>query len=79
MSRLRIVVDHPSDWRPYYPSDDLVSADDFLALEETPDQDRATHVINLCSGLDYLETGYYVSLLAQARGQRVQPLSLIHI
>ncbi|WP_438767769.1 RimK family protein [Kushneria sp. TE3] len=73
MSRLRIVVDHPSDWRPYYPSDDIVSADDFLALEDNSDQDRATHVINLCSGLDYLETGYYVSLLAQARGQRVQP------
>ncbi|ARS53680.1 RimK family protein [Kushneria konosiri] len=73
MSRLRIVVDHPSDWRPYYPSDDLISADDFLALEESTDQDRSTHVINLCSGLDYLETGYYVSLLAQARGQRVQP------
>ncbi|MFC0267968.1 RimK family alpha-L-glutamate ligase [Kushneria aurantia] len=73
MSRLRIVVDQPEDWRPYYPSDDLISADDFLALDEDPARDRATHVINLCSGLDYLETGYYVSLLAQARGQRVQP------
>lgn len=73
MSRLRIVVDQPEDWRPYHPSDDLISADDFLALSEDQERDRATRVINLCSGLDYLETGYYVSLLAQARGQRVQP------
>ncbi|MGM0692937.1 MAG: RimK-like ATPgrasp N-terminal domain-containing protein [Pseudomonadota bacterium] len=30
-------------------------------------------MINLCSELDYLGTGYYVSLLAQARGQRSLP------
>ncbi|WP_106477261.1 RimK family protein [Phytohalomonas tamaricis] len=73
MSRLRIVVDRLSDWRPYYPSDDVVTADDYLAIENAGNSDAATHVINLCSGLDYLGTGYYVSLLAQARGQRVQP------
>lgn len=75
MSRLRIVVDRLDDWSPYYPTEDLISAADFLALESSaPDKTRdATHVINLCRGLDYLETGYYVSLLAQARGQRVLP------
>ncbi|WP_342768377.1 RimK family protein [Kushneria sinocarnis] len=73
MSRLRIVVDRLADWRPYYPSDDLITADDYLALEAAARPDDATHVINLCSGLDYLGTGYYVSLLAEARGQRVQP------
>nr|WP_297458089.1 RimK family protein [uncultured Halomonas sp.] len=73
MSPLRIVVDRAADWRPYYPSDDLIIAADYLAREIQADQDSATHVINLCSGLDYLETGYYVSLLAQARGQRVLP------
>ncbi|MFC3282945.1 RimK family protein [Litchfieldella rifensis] len=79
MCPLRIVVDRPSDWRPYYPSEDLITASDFLSDDRlaTPqpsaDQDIATHVINLCADLDYLETGYYVSLLAQARGQRVLP------
>lgn len=73
MSPLRIVVDRATDWRPYYPSDDLIIAGDYLAREIPADQDSATHVINLCNGLDYLETGYYVSLLAQARGQRVLP------
>ncbi|PWW37704.1 RimK family protein [Chromohalobacter israelensis] len=75
MSRLHIVVDRLDDWSPYYPTEDLISAADFLAqASATPDKTRdATHVINLCRGLDYLETGYYVSLLAQARGQRVLP------
>ena len=67
MSPLRIVVDRVSDWRPYYPTDDLISAADYLAQGTNGEQDATTHVINLCSGLDYLETGYYVSLLAQAR------------
>lgn len=78
MCPLRIVVDRLNDWRPYYPTEDLVSADDFLSLDRRhrssrDEQDRATHVINLCSDLDYLGSGYYVSLLAQARGQRVLP------
>lgn len=77
MCPLRIVVDRLDDWQPYYPSEDLISADDFLSRDllqrGLSDQDPATHVINLCSELDYLGTGYYVSLLAQARGQRVLP------
>ncbi|MBB3142905.1 RimK family protein [Halomonas organivorans] len=76
MSVLRIVVDHRDDWLPYFPSDDLMVADDFLALDGAPGRpsgERGTRVINLCGDLDYLGTGYYVSLLAQARGQRVQP------
>ncbi|MBZ9537492.1 RimK family protein [Modicisalibacter tunisiensis] len=73
MAPLRIVVDRLSDWRPYYPTEDLITAADYLARDANGEQDGATHVINLCSGLDYLETGYYVSLLAQARGQRVLP------
>lgn len=74
MSSLRIVVDRLADWRPYYPTEDLITANDYLADERlVADQDAATHVINLCDDLDYLETGYYVSLLAQARGQRVLP------
>ncbi|WP_347237559.1 RimK family protein [Cobetia sp. AM6] len=81
MSRLRIVVDRVSDWRAFYPSDDVISAHDFLSelSSDTPAQraddapQPATHVINLCGGLDYLGIGYYVSLLAQARGQKALP------
>lgn len=77
MCPLRIIVDRLEDWRPYYPSEDLITADKFLSLDRRhrsgDDQDRSTHIINLSSELDYLGTGYYVSLLAQARGQRVLP------
>ncbi|WP_251976662.1 RimK family protein [Salinicola avicenniae] len=73
MSRLRIVVDRLADWQPYYPTEDLITAEAFLALDQAATVDDTTHVINLCGNLDYLETGYYVSLLAQARDQRVLP------
>ena len=77
MCPLRIVVDRLDDWRPYYPSEDLISAADFLAQDRrhraSEEQDLTTHVLNLCGELDYLDSGYYVSLLAQARGQRVLP------
>jgi len=79
MCPLRIVVDRLVDWQPYYPSEDLISADDYLSLDprqrsgSQTETERTTHVINLCGELDYLGTGYYVSLLAQARGQRVLP------
>ncbi|PXX99819.1 RimK family protein [Halomonas sp. LBP4] len=77
MCPLRIVVDRLDDWQPYYPSEDLIGAEDFLAQDhrhrDADDRDRTTHVINLSSDLDYLGSGYYVSLLAQARGQRVLP------
>ncbi|WP_417330845.1 RimK family protein [Halomonas cupida] len=70
MCSLRIVVDRHDDWRPYYPTDDLIDADGYLSRTEA---DHQHQVINLCSDLDYLGTGYYVSLLAQARGDRVLP------
>ncbi|MDX1466351.1 MAG: RimK family protein [Halomonas sp.] len=77
MCSLRIVVDRLQDWRPYYPSQDLIAADDFLAEDRqhrlVDEPGHTTHVINLCSELGYLGTGYYVSLLAQARGQRALP------
>lgn len=50
----------------------LVTADDFLAGVEEETRGEAT-VINLCRSWRYLSKGYYVSLLADARGQVVLP------
>ncbi|MCO5172152.1 MAG: glutamate-cysteine ligase family protein [Planctomycetes bacterium] len=50
----------------------LVTADDFLAGVEEDTRRQAT-VINLCRSWRYLSKGYYVSLLADARGQTVLP------
>ncbi|HET6913406.1 MAG TPA: RimK family protein [Rhodanobacteraceae bacterium] len=71
MSRLVIVVEKASDWGSYYPSDNVVSAMDYL--REPVGGDERTHVINLCRGYKYLGTGHYVSLLGEARGHRVIP------
>lgn len=69
-SRLAIVVDAATDWTPYHPSDDLITAHDYL---KAPAGAARRQVINLCSDLTYRSLGYYVSLLAEARGERVIP------
>ncbi|MBS7458820.1 RimK family protein [Coralloluteibacterium stylophorae] len=71
MTRLVIVVEKPSDWGSYYPSDNVVAAADYL--REPIGEGERTQVINLCRSYKYLGTGYYVSLLAEARGHKVIP------
>ncbi|RTE85574.1 MULTISPECIES: RimK family protein [Gammaproteobacteria] len=65
-----IILDDLLDWQPYHPSQSTISAGDYIT-----DQDlkRRAPIINLCDDLSYLSNGYYVSLLAEARGQRVLP------
>jgi len=72
MSRIVIVVEKASDWGSYYPSDNVVPAIDYLR-EPLGSEDERTQVINLCRSYKYLGTGYYVSLLAEARGHKVIP------
>ncbi len=71
MTRLVIVVEKASDWGSYYPSDNVVTALNYL--REPVGGDERTHVINLCRNYKYLGTGYYVSLLGEARGHRAIP------
>ncbi len=73
MSRLLIVVEKTSDWGSYYPSDNVVSATDYLKEPPPAEGEERVQVINLCRSYKYLGLGYYVSLLAEARGQRVIP------
>jgi len=72
MSRLVIVVEKASDWGSYYPSDNVVAAQDYLKEAISVDDERV-QVINLCRSYKYLGVGYYVSLLAEARGHKVIP------
>src|SRR5215469_5303780 len=72
MSRLVIVVEKASDWGSYYPSDNVVPAQDYLK-EAISVEDERVQVINLCRSYKYLGIGYYVSLLAEARGHKVIP------
>ena len=71
MSRLLIVVDRAKDWAPYYPSEDVLTFDQYLQFS-APTSSRV-RVINLCQSARYLSRGYYCSLLAEARGHHVVP------
>ncbi len=72
MHALYILVDNQEDWTPYYPTADLMTFEVYLTLPESKKPGKA-QVINLCRDYNYLGTGYYCSLLAEARGQRVIP------
>jgi glutathione synthase/RimK-type ligase-like ATP-grasp enzyme len=72
MTRPVIVVEKAQDWGSYYPSENVVSAVDYLKGQYNADEDRV-QVINLCRSYKYLGLGYYVSLLAEARGHKVIP------
>jgi glutathione synthase/RimK-type ligase-like ATP-grasp enzyme len=72
MARTLLVIDDLSDWSPYYPSDQVITFDYYLATEQRYSEQRV-RVINLCSSYRYLSDGYYCSLLAEARGHHVIP------
>ncbi|HEX2189921.1 MAG TPA: glutamate-cysteine ligase family protein [Longimicrobiaceae bacterium] len=73
MSRRRVVV-VVSDPRKAadLPPELLVPADEYLEGGEAL-TDRGLTVVNLCNSYRYRTRGYYVSLLADARGQTVVP------
>lgn len=65
-----VILDNLSDWQPYHPSQAIISAADYISASNSK---HGGPVLNLCSDIGYLSNGYYVSLLAQARGQRTLP------
>ncbi|WP_297809250.1 RimK family protein [uncultured Methylophaga sp.] len=72
MTKHLIVVENIEDWRPYFPSEQVVAVDDYLQ-QLLPQTDGRAQIINLCRSLDYLSRGYYCSMVAEARGHRVLP------
>lgn len=71
MATLYVVVDHLKDWEPYYPSSNVITFEQYV--EKAVETSSPVMVINLCRGYSYLSTGYYTSLLAEARGHKVIP------
>ena len=67
-----IVVDHPEQWPLQFPGAEVISADQYLRDERLSGMSQA-RVYNLCDSYAYQTAGYYVSLLAAARGQRNMP------
>ncbi|GGO85831.1 hypothetical protein GCM10011348_35290 [Marinobacterium nitratireducens] len=71
MSAFYVVVDDLGDWGPYYPSKDVISFDQYLALAAAGS--GRVRVLNFCRNSRALGRGYYCSLLAEARGHHVIP------
>ncbi|APZ42291.1 RimK family protein [Acidihalobacter ferrooxydans] len=72
MAEPLVIVENPGDWKDAYPALRVVTARDYLA-GAVEDLDRDLRVINLARDYSYLSVGYYISLLAEARGHRVIP------
>jgi glutathione synthase/RimK-type ligase-like ATP-grasp enzyme len=71
MARL-VVLENPKNWHLDVPGVEIVAARDYLAGTR-PEGSRRTKVFNLCRAYGYQTIGYYVSLLAEARGHRPLP------
>ncbi|MDH4064007.1 MAG: RimK family protein [Acidobacteriota bacterium] len=67
-----LVVDNPKLWPLRIPDTQVVSGREYLTNPRFIDESR-TKVFNLCRTSGYQSVGYYVSLLAAARGHRPLP------
>ena len=67
-----LVVDNPTRWKLQVDSVEIISAKSYLAPNSHQNWPEA-RVFNLCRSYAYQSVGYYVSLLAEARGHRSLP------
>jgi glutathione synthase/RimK-type ligase-like ATP-grasp enzyme len=67
-----LVLDNPKDWPLNIEGVDVVSARSYLVDPAFSDR-RPAKVFNLCKSYRYQSLGYYVSLLAAARGHKPLP------
>jgi glutathione synthase/RimK-type ligase-like ATP-grasp enzyme len=72
-SQVVIIVERKEDWASYFPSEDVMSAQEYLEQPLEREPGKRVQVINLCRSYKYLGHGYYCSLLAEARGHKVIP------
>jgi len=70
--KIYFVVNNPQSWPLDIPGVEVVSAKSYLTNSEYSSQ-RNAKVFNLCRSYRYQSTGYYVSLLAAARGHKPLP------
>ncbi|GAB3815173.1 RimK family protein [Pontibacter rugosus] len=67
-----VVVDHSKDWDEAIEDTEVVDAQTYLTDTSYTDI-RNARVFNLCRSYRYQSAGYYVSLLAEARGHKAIP------
>jgi len=67
-----IVVDKPEHWKFSLHDVDVISPEQYIT-EPAFQTAKNLKVLNLCKSYQYQSEGYYVSLLAEARGHKVLP------
>ncbi|MDX5436346.1 MAG: RimK-like ATPgrasp N-terminal domain-containing protein, partial [Pontibacter sp.] len=67
-----VVVDYPKDWDEAIEDTEVVDAQTYLT-DSTYTDIRNARIFNLCRSHRYQSAGYYVSLLAEARGHKPIP------
>lgn len=67
-----IVIERPADWTIALPGVHVVAARDYLT-NPIYTVDEEFRVLNVCGSTRYQSAGYYVSMLAEARGHRPLP------
>jgi glutathione synthase/RimK-type ligase-like ATP-grasp enzyme len=71
MNSVLILLDNADDWKPYYETSSILIVSDYLKLKAADKNSKL--VINLSDNFSYNSEGYYCSLLAQARGDKILP------
>src|SRR6478736_636236 len=67
-----IVVEKPENWKFNLEDAEVISAEAYIS-DEVYQSEKSIKLINLCKSYQYQSEGYYVSLLAEARGHKVLP------
>src|SRR5690606_4269052 len=67
-----VVVNDPRNWQLNIPDVEVIAARSYLTEKKYYEM-RKAQVFNLCRSYRYQSIGYYVSLLASARGHKPQP------
>jgi len=67
-----LVVTHPANWPLEIPGVEVISARNYLT-DSSQATRKGCRVFNLCRSYRYQSLGYYVSLLAEARGHKPLP------
>jgi glutathione synthase/RimK-type ligase-like ATP-grasp enzyme len=70
--KVLVVVNNPKNWPLEIPNAEIVAARQYLA-DPAFSRIKGVKVFNLCRSYKYQTTGYYVSLLAEARGHKPLP------
>jgi glutathione synthase/RimK-type ligase-like ATP-grasp enzyme len=67
-----IIVENPDQWQFAITDAEVITPSHYFS-GEVYQQTRGMKVLNLCKSYQYQSTGYYVSLLAEARKHKVMP------